>query len=364
MEFQNSQEINIFLFTLFVTYKMVRLKTEERVRICTLLDEVLYTPSELAKEYKVSVSTITRLYEKFKKNGSTKDLPRKGRPRSLNIREERRTVRYITSGECTNAVQVTKKLQEHDIEVCPETVRRVFKKNNLKSAVKIKKPLLLPRHKKARHEFAKKYKDWDNNDWAKVVWSDESKFNLYGSDGRQYCWKRKGESLKDQHVKGTVKFGGGGIFVWGCFTSKGIGNLCRIDGGLDAALYCQILEEDFLGTLEYYDLDLEDVVFQQDNDPKHTARITKSWMEENGVVLLEWPAQSPDLNPIEHMWNEIDRRLRNDNDKTPIRNKNDLWEKIQSTWNDIEVDVCTKLIETMPRRIKDVLDQKGGYTRW
>src|SRR2546423_15225106 len=129
MEFQNSQEINIFLFTLFVTYKMVRLKTEERVRICTLLDEVLYTPSELAKEYKVSVSTITRLYEKFKKNGSTKNLPRKGRPRSLNIREERRTVRYITRGECPNAVQVTKKLQEHDIEVCPETVRRVFKRS-------------------------------------------------------------------------------------------------------------------------------------------------------------------------------------------------------------------------------------------
>ena len=143
--------------------------------------------------------------------------------------------------------------------------------------MKIKKPLLLPRHKKARLEFAKKYKHWNYEDWCKIVWSDESKFNIFGSDGRQYCWKRSGESLKDNHVKGTVKFGGGGIFVWGCFTAQGIGYLVRIDGGMDAKLYCEILEDDFLGTLDYYDINLVDIIYQQDNDPKHTAKITKEW---------------------------------------------------------------------------------------
>jgi len=145
-------------------------------------------------------------------------------------------------------------------------------------------------------------------------------------------------------------------------TAAGIGYLCKIDGGLDAALYCQILEEDFFGTLEYYNLDLNDVIFQQDNDPKHTARITKKWLEDNNVVVLKWPSQSLDLNPIEHIWGEVERRLRKAD--IFIKNKDILWEQLQQTWNNIEVNVCTKLIETMPRHINDVLKQKGGYTKW
>jgi transposase len=342
---------------------MVRLKEDERVRVCTLLDENLYTPSELAREYKVRVSTITRLYEKYKQTRSTKDLPKSGRPRLITGRTERRAIRYIVSGECSTATDVQKKLQyDHNLEVSSSTVRRAFKNNGLKSAVKVKKPLLSVKHKKKRYKFAKKYRHWNFDDWRKVIWSDESKFNIFGSDGREYCWKFKGEPLKDHHIKGTVKFGGGGVFVWGCMTAEGIGNLCKIDGGLDAALYCQILEEDFLGTLEYYNLDLDNVIFQQDNDPKHTARVTKEWLEENNVIVLEWPAQSPDLNPIEHIWSEVERRLRKLDQ--PVKNKNDLWDKIQTVWNNIEVNVCTKLIETMPERIKDVYLVKGGYTRW
>ena len=68
------------------------------------------------------------------------------------------------------------------------------------------------------------------------------------------------------------------------------------------------------------------------------------------------------MNPIEHMWSEVERRLRSI--KEPIKNKNELWERIQNTWNSIEIDVCQKLIHTMPERISDVIKQKGGYTRW
>ena len=102
--------------------------------------------------------------------------------------------------------------------------------------------------------------------------------------------------------------------------------------------------------------------FSEDNDPKHTARITQEWLETNSIEVLDWPSQSPDLNPIEHLWAEVARRL--EDLRRDIKNKNDLWEKLQDVWNGVELEFCTKLINTMPMRILDVLKAKGGYTKW
>jgi len=194
------------------------------------------------------------------------------------------------------------------------------------------------------------------------VWSDESKFNVFGSDGKEYCWRNPGEPLRDEHIKPTVKFGGGSIMVWGCMTYQGIGYLCKIDNGLDAKLYRRILNEDLMETLKYYKMDKRDITFQHDNDPKHTADLTQAWIRRKRLRTLDWPAQSPDLNPIEHRWDLVERRLR----KLPElpTSQKDLWEKIQDVWNEIKVEDCTKLINTMPQRIKAVLRARGGYTRW
>ena len=232
----------------------------------------------------------------------------------------------------------------------------------MKPVVKKKHPFLSQKHRRARLEFAEEHKNWTLEDWKRVIWSDETKINRLGSDGRKWVWKKAGEGLSDRLVEGTLKFGGVSLMMWGCMLWEGPGFATKIEGKMDADLYVQILEEKLQESFEYYGKTLEDIIFQQDNDPKHTSKKAKKCLEELGFVIMKWPAQSADLNPIEHLWNLLKRRLGEyDNSPSCIH---ELWERVQVEWEKISATECQNLIESMPRRIQAVLKAKGGYIKY
>ncbi|KAI0995126.1 hypothetical protein K3495_g13055 [Podosphaera aphanis] len=138
--------------------------------------------------------------------------------------------------------------------------------------------------------------------------------------------------------------------------------MCKIDGLMDQHLYTEILEEDLLQTLVEYGKTPESVIFMQDNDPKHTSKKARQFLRDHSLAVLPWPANSPDLNPIEHLWNYIKKRLK-DYPKPP-NGILELLDRVQDEWAKIPAEECQKLMESLPRRIDAVLKAKGGHVKY
>jgi len=232
----------------------------------------------------------------------------------------------------------------------------------LRVGKKKKKPALSTKNKRLRLEFAKQHENWTVEDWKRVIFSDETKINRFNSDGMNWCWYRDTTNLETRTVSQTQKHGGGSVMVWGCFSCQGVGFLCQIKGIMDSKLYLEILQDELMKSIKYFKFSEENCIFMQDNDPKHKSKLVQEWLKKKKFRVLDWPSQSPDLNPIENLWAIIKRKLNQYSD--PPKGVFELWERIEETWNKITIEVCEKLIHSMPNRMKEVVRAKGGWINY
>ncbi|KAI4894291.1 hypothetical protein NFI96_022477 [Prochilodus magdalenae] len=262
----------------------------------------------------------------------TINRPRPGAPKKISPRGVAMMLRTVRNRPATTRQELA-----NSYTVCKETIGNTLRNNGFTSCSARKVPLLKRAHVEARLKYANDHLKDEPSYWEKVLWSDETKIELFGLNSTRHVWRKKNAAYDPKNTVPTVKHGGGSIMFWGCFSAKGTGLLHRITGKTDGAMYRTILRDNLLPSARGLKMG-RGWVFQHDNDPKHTAKATKDWLKKNHIKVMEWPSQSPDLNPIENLWRELKVRVA----KRQPTNLHDLERICKEEWAKIPPDAVIK----------------------
>uniref|UniRef100_A0A8C5DP94 Transposase n=1 Tax=Gouania willdenowi TaxID=441366 RepID=A0A8C5DP94_GOUWI len=314
---------------------------------------------KLSQRFKLSVSTVRNIVRNWKTTGTVLVKARSGRPRKISERQRRRMVRTVTVNPQTSSKDQQHQLAADGVTVHRSTIQRTLHKEMLYGRVMRKKPFLCTRHKRGRLRYAKAHLDKPASFWNKVLWTDETKIELFGHNQGRYAWRKKNTAFQEKHLLPTVKFGGGSIMLWGCVSSAGTGNLVKVEGRMDSSQYQQILENNVQESVTKLKL-RRGWIFQQDNDPKHCSKSTKAFMQRNKYNILEWPSQSPDLNIIENVWCALKRAV---HARKPS-NLTELEMICREEWSKIPPTRIQTLIGSYRKRLEAVISEKGGSTKY
>ena len=154
-------------------------------------------------------------------------------------------------------------LRSSGCSVTKRTISNEMLRNGLESRRPKKTPLLLKRYRDARLKFVRRHKEKENSFWERVLWTDETKIELFGHNYRNHVERKDGEAFSPKNTAPTIKFGGGRIMIWECFSAKGVGKISVIDCKMNPPKYQQILQENLMSSVESLGLPC-DYIFQQD----------------------------------------------------------------------------------------------------
>lgn len=317
--------------------------------------------AQLSEMFNIKLRTIYNIINRAEKEGRLELKTSNGRPKKLSEREERTIIKKINeTPKKTLRRLVTEMENECEVKVCSETIRKTLLKNNYLSKVARKKPLLSRINVEKRLLFAQKYINFTFEDWENVIFCDETKIMLYYNDGPTRVWQKPLKSLENKNIIPTVKHGKFSVMVWGCISSKGVGNLVFIDGKMDKNQYLDILKNNLESSAIKFGIK-DKYQFYQDNDPKHKLYLVRNWLLYNCPKVLETPAQSPDLNPIENVWAYFKRKVASRCSK----NKSNLVHYIKEEWANLpEAYDFKKLIASMNNRLQGVVNAKGEHIKY
>lgn len=316
---------------------------------------------EVARRLEVSHSVIVRLQERFRTTGSVRERRRSGRPRATTERQDHFITLSALRERTATANTIRRQLHaSSNTNVSDQTIRNRLHEANLRSRRAAVRPILTPAHRAARLAWARHHLHWTRQQWSRVLFTDESRFTLSFSDRRIGVWRRPGERFADATVREHDRYGGGSVMMWGGFALNMRTPLHQIQGNLNGVAYRDdVLRRMVLPALQTIG---HGAILQDDNARPHRARAVNDFLQQHQVTRMDWPARSPDLNPIEHLWDELGRRTRAH--LPPGANLEALANLLQQEWLAIPQNILHNLIRSMRQRCQACIDANGGHTRY
>ncbi|ETN97406.1 hypothetical protein RFI_40123 [Reticulomyxa filosa] len=310
--------------------------------------------AEIARRMSRCKATISYALQRIESRGTHERKVGSGRPKKTTNREDRRIVRTARRLRFSSANAIRRAAAP---QISTTTLIRRLRAKGIRSRIAAKKVLIKKDQMKKRVKWAKEHKDWSPEMWSKVLFSDESTF-CTDWRGHQRVWREKNDRYAPENIM-EVPHNSKKVSVWGCFCANGVGELYRIEGELTSAQYeNEVIKKCMPESADTLFMNT-DWIFQQDNAPVHKSTSTTRYLSRHFNVI-EWPAMSPDLNPIENIWAYLKRNVAQKNPK----DENELFQAIKEEWALLSIRYLQDLVQSMPNRCKQVIKQKGWPTKY
>uniref|UniRef100_A0A8P4K6M0 Transposable element Tc1 transposase n=1 Tax=Dicentrarchus labrax TaxID=13489 RepID=A0A8P4K6M0_DICLA len=307
-----------------------------------------------------SRSAVVGIYQMWSKEGKAVNRRQgHGRPRLIDAHGERRLACVVRSNRRATVAQIAEKVNAgSDRKVSEHTVHRTLLRLGLRGRRPVTVPMLARVHCQKRLQWAHEHQNWTTEQWKKVAWSDESCFLLHYVDGRVRVRRLPGPGC----TMGRIQAGKNSVMLWAMFCWETLGPAIHVDA-LTCTTYLSTVADHVHSFMETVFPDGSGL-FQQDNVPCHKAKMVQEWFVEhnNEFKVLTWPPDSPDLNPMEHLWDVLDKQVRSM--EAPPNNLQDLKDLLLTSWCQIPQHTFRGLVESMPQRVTAVLAANGEPTQY
>ena len=202
------------------------------------------TVRQISIDMNMPRSTVGYTLKVFQQRSHFQVSTKSGRPILTTFCQDNVVVRSSKADRRKSAKEIHREFtQSHQISCSYATVKRRIRQNNLFGHRPVKKSFVSAKNRRARLKFAKEHLNWTANQWSKIIWSDESKFNMFGSDGIKYVQHPIGLRNDVKYQVPTVKHGSGSVMVWSCFSRDRVGPIYRVQGIMDQNMYKGIIKD-------------------------------------------------------------------------------------------------------------------------
>lgn len=321
------------------------------------------TVTRIALQLNFSRWTVSRICRRFNQTGSAAKKLKTGRTPKTTPRDDRILRRMAMANQFQSLGRLNATWsQQIQIQTSMKTARRRLSHFGLHSRIARRKPLISLVNRQRRLRWCTRVRGWTTEEnWSKLVFSDESKFNLDFDDGRTRVWRSNGDAMLPRNLSMLRRRSNVSVMVWGCITIHGVGELVVVDGNVNQQVYINILAENLKQSIAntFGDENMP-FFFQHDNAPAHKARSVERWLDDNGIQTIQWPAQSPDINIIENLWDDIGKAVQRDRPSS----RQELIASIFRAWENITPLTIERLYQSLPRRIRAVIRAHGYPTKY